>query len=134
VPGPRPATGGNRPAPAARVVKHRQRARWAALAGHLALIVAVVVWTTWIDPPQRIPRALALVLLTLPLLVPLRGVLHARPYTHAWVLFVAMGYFVLGVWHAAVPAERLYGLTLVTASLLWFFGAMFYVRFSHPSA
>ena len=111
----------------------RGMARWMALAGHLGLLAAIVVWTTWLDPPQRIPRALALVLLTLPLLLPLRGILHGRPYTHAWVLFIALGYFVLGVWHAAAPAERLYGLILVTTSLMWFFGAMFYVRFSYRS-
>ncbi len=101
------------------------------MAGHLALLFAVVAWTAWLDPPQRIPRALALILLTPPLLLPLRGILHGRPYTHAWVLFVALAYFVLGVWHAAVPAERVYGLTVVAASLTWFFGALFYVRFTY---
>jgi uncharacterized membrane protein len=108
----------------------RTLARRVAVAGHLGLILVVAAWTVWLDPPQRVPRALVLVLLTLPLLLPLRGILHGRPYTHAWVLFVALGYFVLGVWHAAVPDERPYGLAIVALSLLWFFGAMFYVRFT----
>lgn len=115
-------------------LSRRQTARRIALAGHLGLIAAVVVWTAWIDPPQRLPRGLVLILLTVPLLLPLRGMLHGRPYTHAWVLFVALAYFVLGVWHAAVPAERPYGLVVVAASLTWFFGALFYVRWTHRPA
>ncbi len=115
-------------------MRPQRAARWAAVAGHLGLILAVALWTVWLSPPRHVPRSLALLLLTVPLLLPLRGILHGRLYTHAWVLFVAMAYFVLGVWHAAVPAERVYGLSLVGLSLTWFFGALFYIRLTrHPA-
>lgn len=103
-------------------------ARVSTLIGYFGLLLLITSWNAFIAPPERVPRALLLIILLLPLLFPLRGLLHARAYTHAWASFVALIYFVLGVWHSAAAEERAYGLGLVVFSLAFFLGTMFFTR------
>lgn len=103
-------------------------ARWATLGGYFGLLGLITAWVAFVAPPEHLPRSLVLILLLAPLLAPLRGLLHGRPYTHAWSSFLALGYFMLGIWHAAAPAERGYGLALIAASLGFFVGALTFVR------
>jgi uncharacterized membrane protein len=105
-------------------------ARWTTLGAYFSLLTLVIAWHAWLSPPGRIPTALVLATLTLPLLAPLRGLLHGRAYTHAWTSFIALLYFVLGVAHAAVAPERLYGTSLIVVSLTLFFGCLVYARLS----
>jgi len=65
--------------------------------GYFVLLALLLNWLTWLSPPRGVPVALALVLLTVPLLFPLRGLLHGRPYTHAWTSFLALLYFAFGI-------------------------------------
>jgi uncharacterized membrane protein len=100
-----------------------------ALTGLLGLFALILAWNTWLAPPQVLPRALALILLLTPLLLPLRGMLAGRPYTHAWSAFLALPYFVLGVFHAAgAGPERLYGALMIGLSMAWLGGAGLYPR------
>ncbi len=108
----------------------RALARWVTLAAYFGLLAQVIAWHAWLSPAGRVPTALVLTALTLPLLAPLRGLLHGRAYTHAWASFIALGYFVLGVAHAAVAPERLYGVALIVTSLTLFFGCLVYARLS----
>lgn len=104
-------------------------ARFAALAGLLGLFVLILGWNAWVAPPEVLPRALVLAFLLTPLLLPLRGMLAGDPYTHAWATYLAMPYFVIGVFHAAGPAvESLYGWLVIVLSLCWLIGAAFYPR------
>jgi len=64
-----------------------------------------------------------------PLLLPLRGLLHGRLYTHRWVPYLALAY----VGHALVeltanPAERPYAALELLFSLSLFMGALLYAR------
>ena len=99
------------------------------LAGHLGTLTLLVAWYGWLSPSPQLPVALVLLVLGLPLLLPLRGLLHGRRYTVAWSLFLAIAYFA----HALVelyssPADRLYaGVELVT-TLTWFVSGIGYVR------
>ncbi|WP_018876912.1 DUF2069 domain-containing protein [Thioalkalivibrio sp. ALE31] len=103
-------------------------ARALALVAYLALIGLILVWTTWIDQPEIVPVSLALVTLVLPLLFPLRGMLHGRRYTHAWSSLLALAYVTLGITLAAAADARLYGLLMTAASLAWFAGCLLYVK------
>ena len=104
-------------------------ARLAALIGYFGLFALVVAWNAWLSPPTHLPIALVLLVWGTPLLFPLRGLLHGRPYTHAWTSYLALAYFTHGVVQAwAVPAERLLGLAEIGLSLLLFTGAIFYAR------
>ena len=100
-----------------------------ALAGVLGLFALILAWNAWLAPPQVLPRALVLILLLTPLLLPLRGLLAGRPYTHAWSAFLAMLYFVIGVFHAAGPGvERGYGWLMICLSLIWLGAAGIYPK------
>jgi len=103
--------------------------RWTTLFGYFGLLGTLSVWHAWISPAERVPTALVLLMLLTPLLFPLRGLLQGRPYTHAWTGFLALFYFTLGVSHAVVDEERVYGVLLTVTSLLLFFGSILYARF-----
>jgi len=103
--------------------------RWLALLGLFGLLLLLLNWYTWIAPVDGVPRSLMLILLVVPLLLPMRGILHARPYTHAWAGYLAMFYFLLGVevsWNQ--PQERWLGLAAVLLSLCMLIGCGLYAR------
>jgi len=100
------------------------------LSGHFALMVLLMVWEIWIDPNGHIPRSLVILFMVGPLLIPLRGLLYGRPYTHAWTSFLAMFYFLHGVGQAWAGEQFAYlGGLEVLFSLMLFLGAIFYARF-----
>lgn len=101
------------------------------LAGYFVLLALLLNWFTWIAPPDRFPVALALILLAVPLLFPLRGLLHGRAYTHAWTSFLALFYFAFGVDAIAAAGDPAWlGWTAVASSLALFAGCVGYVRAS----
>lgn len=105
-------------------------ARWLTLAAYFALLALLLNWWTWLAPPQRVPISLALILTAGPLLLPLRGLLHGRAYTHAWTSFLALPYFALGVDAlAGGTAPGWLGVAVVIASLALFAGAVGYARY-----
>lgn len=100
------------------------------LTGYFALLLLVVAWNGWLSPPTHFPRALAILFLGGPLLLPLRGLLHGRPYTFAWASYIALFYLIFGVVNlVASPGERLLALTQVVASLIMYLGAILYARY-----
>lgn len=104
-----------------------------ALTGFCGLLGTILLWHAWLKPPSKYPVALFLIVLLAPLLIPMRGMLHGRPYTHAWASMLSLFYFCLGVMHAwSEPAARGYGLSLTAFSLMFFCGSIFYVRYSRP--
>lgn len=100
-----------------------------ALTGYFGVFLLIVAWYGWLSPPTRLPAVYALLALGTPLLLPLRGLLHGRPYTYAWSLFLALGYAT----HALIevystPTDRVLALLELALVLLWFVAAMMYVR------
>ncbi|MBB4012410.1 DUF2069 domain-containing protein [Niveibacterium umoris] len=73
--------------------------RRASLAFLLALIALCVCWELWLAPVR--PGGSWLVLKVLPLLAPLRGMLHARRYTFQWTTLMIWLYFTEGVVRAS---------------------------------
>ncbi len=80
--------------------------RAVALTAYFGLFFLLVAWHGFISPPSAFPRALLLLIVAGPLLFPLRGLIHGRPYTHAWTSFLALFYFALGVFQLAGEPER----------------------------
>lgn len=104
-------------------------ARIAALLGFFGLLVLLVAWHAFLAPPQSFPRSLLLLILAGPLLFPLRGIIHGRPYTHAWTSFLALFYFALGVYEAAgTPTAPALAWTQIGLSLTLFVGALCFAR------
>ena len=87
---PTPAT---TQAPAARV----QRLYYVASGSYVALIILSLAWEGWLAPARGVPPGFWLTLKALPLLLPLFGLLHGRPYTYAWASMLLLPYFIEGV-------------------------------------
>jgi uncharacterized membrane protein len=103
--------------------------RAVALTGYFGLFGLLLLWFVWLEPPDRVPVALALILGVGPLLFPLRGLMHGWPYTHVWTSFLALFYFAFGVFHAAGPMTRPWLAWLeIGLSVLLFLGVIGYVR------
>lgn len=111
--------------------RRRQFMRWLTLFGYFGLILLHLNWHTWYLPPEQVPRSLILIAVLVPLLLPLRGLLHARPYTHAWASMLSLPYFGLGVDTAfnRLPPESWLGLAEVFLSLCMFTGCVLFVHF-----
>lgn len=110
--------------------RRTRTARALALAGHLGLILHLLTWFAWLAPPETFPVAAAIVLLVGPLLLPLRGLLHGRPYTHAWTAMLALAYFLHGLMVAlSMPELRLLGAVEAALSLVLYGACIAYSRF-----
>ena len=90
------------------------------LIGYFGLLALIINWFTWLSPPVQVPRSLVLAALAIPLLFPLRGILHSKRYTHQWVGFLSMLYFIIGVdvWYNRIELESLLGALMVLFSLV----------------
>jgi len=104
-----------------------------ALIGYFGCMAFLMLWIIVIAPPQ-IPKSIAIAIATLPMLLPLRGILHGRVYTHSWAGFLALPYFAFGVDAAIHRTEKPWlGVTLVVLSTLWFLGSAYYAKYKKLS-
>jgi len=99
------------------------------LFGYFGTLALLTAWYGWLAPPTHFTTALVLMTVLLPLLFPLRGLLHGRKYTFAWSCFLALLYFIHGVMEAySSEVTRHLGLVEVLCTSVWFLAAMAYVR------
>jgi uncharacterized membrane protein len=76
-------------------------------------------------------------LFTLPLLIPLFGLLKDRLYTYRWTGFLTMLYFIIGVSEAFSNSDlRIYGVLTLCLTLALFLSSMYYSRYLsvHPTS
>ncbi len=100
-----------------------------ALIGTVGLLTSKFCQLIWFAPSQIMPISLALLFWCTPLLLPLRGLLKAKPYTHAWANYVSLWYFLHGVDVAFNSAsERYWGLLDIALSLAMFLGCTYYAK------
>ena len=100
----------------------------AAVASLLALIALGLAWELWLAPLR--PGGSWLVLKVLPLLAPLRGLLHGRRYTFQWTTLLALAYIAEGavrVW-SEMGASRLLAATEIALAAALFTSAALYAR------
>lgn len=86
-----------------------------AIGALLALIGLALAWELTLAPLR--PGGSWLVLKAVPLLIPLRGMLHGRRYTFQWVTFLALPYFAEGVVRAWSEPGPVRALALAQAAL-----------------
>jgi uncharacterized membrane protein len=104
---------------------------YAALTGYFGLFGLLMLWNTVLAPSSRFPVAMVLLVLVTPLLLPLKGLLSANLKSCAWTAYLSLIYFIHGTGEVySNENERLLASLEVIFSLLLFFGATFYVRFS----
>lgn len=100
----------------------------AALSGYFGLFTLLLVGTLTFSPPLHFPVWLALPVLLVPLLFPLRGLLAGRPYTFAWTSLLSLAYLLHGIdGLVATPQDWLPVLEMGLSALLYT-AAVLYVR------
>lgn len=112
-----------------------------ALVAYLGLIVLTLLWEGWLAPAPKAPPGLWLMVKSLPLLLPLFGLLHGRRYTYQWSLFLILAYFTEGV--VVAYAHRQEGLALgspvpyawleIVLTTVFFVSAILYIRRSRTA-
>ncbi len=112
------------------MVVSSQVAHYTAIGAFFGLLSLLLLWPTVISPPQRIPTAFVLIVSVVPLMFPLRGLLHGRPAACTWAAYLSLFYFVHGVTDVAgnTSTQRIPGGLEILASLLLFFGCTLYLR------
>jgi uncharacterized membrane protein len=104
--------------------------RWLTLLGYFSLMAGIYSWHLLIHKTEHELMSVIILLQMGPLLFPLRGLLHAKIYTHAWAMYLAIFYFIVGVWYASADESFLFGIFVVVTSLIFLTGTMFYTRFA----
>lgn len=102
--------------------------RWLTLSGYFGLMAGFYLWHLWLHPLEKHLVSIVLLLQIGPLMFPLKGLLQGKAYTHAWSMYLAIFYFVVGVWYAGADTQFRFGLYIIFTSLTFFTGAMFYAR------
>ena len=102
-----------------------------ASASLIALIALGVAWELWLAPLR--PGGSWLVLKVLPLLLPLRGILHGRVYTYRWSSLLIWLYFTEGTVRAWTDSGISATLAFleVALTLVFFVAVAWYTRV-HP--
>jgi len=103
--------------------------RWLTLSGYFTLFFGLFAWHLIIDPPAEHLISIIILLQIGPLLFPLMGLLKGKLYTHAWSMYVAIFYFIVGVWYAGSSEDLKIGLFVIFSSLVFFLGTILYTRF-----
>jgi uncharacterized membrane protein len=91
----------------------------AASASLIALILLCVAWEGWLSPLR--PGGSMLVWKAVPLLAPLRGILHGRVYTYRWSTLLIWLYFAEGAMRAFTETGPTHVLALIEIALALFF-------------
>ena len=99
----------------------------------IALIFLTLTWELWLAPIR--PGGSWLVLKTLPLLLPLMGILKGRRYTYQWAPMLVLAYFSEGVvraWSETGLSAQL-AMAEIVLSVVFFFATIYYAKLSAPS-
>lgn len=106
-----------------------RKLRWLALVSYVLLFGWVIIWQSMLSTTYSYSALFILLLYAGPLLLPVKGMLSADPYTHAWANFITLFYLIHGITVAyAVPAERLYAIIEILLASGMFTGCSMFAR------
>ena len=109
------------------------RLRWAAVVSLLGLIVLSLLWERWLAPIR--PGGSWLMLKAIPLLLPLRGLLHGKRYTYQWSSLLILAYLTEGLVRATsdTGTSQMLAVIEVILSTIYFVSVLMFCRDSRPS-
>jgi uncharacterized membrane protein len=88
-----------------------------------------VVWHFFLTIDKNTSTVFTLLFWIVPILLPAKGLIEGKPYTHAWTNFIVMYYLLHGLTAVyAVEGERLYALVEIVLCTALFTGCSFYAR------
>lgn len=94
----------------------------------IALILICLAWEGWLAPLR--PEGSMLILKTVPLLIPLFGILRGKRYTYQWASMFILIYFTEGVvraWSDVGLSAKL-AMVEVFLTVIFFMCAIFYAK------
>ncbi len=114
-------------------MKSTLASRWraAAIASVALLITLVFAWQCATEVTvAALTRAM---LFSIPLLLPLPGLLRGRRFTYRWATLCVLPYFVVAITEAFANATvRMWALAMLGIALLWFFTLIGFIRVTTP--
>lgn len=101
-----------------------------ALTGYFGLLFFMPIWLIVLHPSEGLSPTLSLIMFTLPLLFPLRGLIKGDPYTFAWANFVVMIYFLHSLTTLWVSAdERVFAVIELIFATTMFLAGSYYAKY-----
>ncbi|KAF0814069.1 hypothetical protein IGB42_01749 [Andreprevotia sp. IGB-42] len=113
--------------------QHRAWAQRITVVSWLALIALCLAWELWLAPLR--PGGSSLALKAVPLLLPLRGLLHGRRYTYQWASMYVLIWWAEGLTRAYSDhglSQWLAGLEVLLTSTA-FVAICYYAKWTRPS-
>lgn len=101
-----------------------------ALIGYFSLLFFMPLWLIVLSPSESLSTSTSLLMFTLPLLFPLKGLLQGNPFTYAWSNFIVLIYFLHSLttlW--VLPEDRVWALLELIFASTMFYGATYYAKF-----
>jgi uncharacterized membrane protein len=99
------------------------------LLSFFGLMITLICWITLGEHSSNYPVAAWLVIALTPLLFPLRGLLHGKPYTHAWTGFMMLLYFSHGIGEVySAQTFNIYASLEVLFSCMTFIASIVFIR------
>lgn len=100
------------------------------LISYFSLLFFMPLWLIVLSPSSGLSPALSLVMFTLPLLFPLRGLVKGNPYTYAWSSFIVMIYFLHSLTTLWVsPKDIIWALIELILATTMFLAGSYYAKY-----
>ncbi len=101
-----------------------------ALFGYFSLLIFMPLWLLVLSPSEGLSTSTTLILFTLPLLFPLKGLLQGNPFTYAWANFIVLIYFLHSLttlW--VLPNDRVWAVLELLFATAMFLGCSYYAKY-----
>lgn len=101
-----------------------------ALFGYFSLLFFMPLWLLVLSPSEGLSTSTTLLLFTLPLLFPLKGLLQGNPFTYAWANFIVLIYFLHSLttlW--VLPDDRVWAVLELIFATMMFLGCSYYAKY-----
>lgn len=100
------------------------------LVSYFSLLLFMPLWLIVLSPSSGLSPTLSLVMFTLPLLFPLKGLIKGNPYTYAWSSFIVMIYFLHSLTTLWVsPKDLLWALIELFLATVMFLAGSYYAKY-----
>jgi uncharacterized membrane protein len=103
--------------------------RYLALIGHLGLLTWMTIWYLILSDSRDYSNTFVIVIYLLPLVLPLYGIIKAKPYTHAWSCFIVLWYLMHSVTVMYVePSFIIHAVIELVFVIMMFVGCSMFAR------
>jgi len=104
--------------------------KYLTLVSYFSLLLFMPLWLIVLSPSSGLSPALSLVMFTLPLLFPLKGLIKGNPYTYAWSSFIVMIYFLHSLTTLWVsPKDMVWALIELILATVMFLAGSYYAKY-----